>query len=185
MSAAHGRQYRGKLAGDIAQAEKPLPAIHANQNDNGRGVVPVFRLRDQDRPDLFRAVSGKPFQGFLPVPEGHALDGQLEAAGFHDYPGADKGGASVLAFRGQPVPKAHYLAFHFPVCHGHHLLSLYSYNIKLLSEYVKHFITFFYFFLTFYRQNIIYKLYCGTGGFYGHGRKNPHFTGKARQYIRG
>ena len=90
------------------------------------GVCGVCGFRHEYRPDLIGAVGGQPLEGFLTVAKGRTLNRQFEAASLHDLPGADKGGLPVLAFRGQPIPKAYYLAFHFPVLHGSMPPYLYS-----------------------------------------------------------
>jgi hypothetical protein len=68
-------------------------------------------------------------EGFLPVPEGHAPDGQFQASGLNNLPSPDKGGAAVPAHPGgQLVAQGHHLAFQFRIGHGHFLFNLYVYN---------------------------------------------------------
>jgi hypothetical protein len=85
------RHYRGQGPGHVAQPVEAPAALDAHYDRHGGGVCRIGGFRHQYRPDLGGVVSGQAAEGFLPVPEGHAPDGQFQAAGFHDGPGLDKG----------------------------------------------------------------------------------------------
>jgi hypothetical protein len=138
--AAQGCYYRGQGPGHVAQAVEAPSVLDAHHDRQSPGIRRVFRLRHQEGPDIGGVVPGQAPQGLLPVPEGHAPDGQFQAPGLDDGLGFHESGAAVSHAGGQLVTQGYDFAFQFLACHGFNLLhQLDIFNINLICLYVKYF----------------------------------------------